>query len=108
MSRQKTGQVGFAHVPSVPSEPTDEERLISLIKGRLDQGRQTYGPLNIETDDRDFTAETLEEILDGMIYIAAQILTIKRTRGQGEPHTPEATGPSTVNTTGDGPLFPDA
>ena len=48
-----------------------------LISDRLDHGQREYGqdlPLN---DNRDLIQESLEEVLDGMVYIAGQIIRIK-------------------------------
>jgi hypothetical protein len=52
---------------------TDENKLVRLIKKRLDIGRTKYGPWEIN-DDRNYERETLEELLDAALYLAAAIL----------------------------------
>lgn len=52
------------------------EELINKIKGRLLLGADRYGgplPLN---DGRNFQEETLEELLDSIIYITAYLIQI--------------------------------
>jgi len=56
----------------------DEINLISLIAERLEKGRESYGALNLATDERDFTAEALEELLDGAIYLASKLMKLRR------------------------------
>jgi len=48
-----------------------------MISDRLDLGQSKYNqdvPIN---DNRDFTQEALEELLDACVYLSAQILRIK-------------------------------
>lgn len=52
----------------------DEHKVIELIRQRLEQGNSDYGDLNIDSDERDFLNETLEELLDGIIYLTIKIL----------------------------------
>jgi uncharacterized ferritin-like protein (DUF455 family) len=52
----------------------DEHKVIELIRQRLEQGNSDYGDLHIDSDERDFLNETLEELLDGIIYLAIKIL----------------------------------
>tara|TARA_B110000444_G_C18844154_1_gene600840 strand:+ start:2738 stop:3028 length:291 start_codon:yes stop_codon:yes gene_type:complete len=52
--------------------------IIQLIKDRLDLGQQRYGSQLDPQDGRDWQQESLEEILDGMVYIAAEILRLKQ------------------------------
>lgn len=56
----------------------DERALLDLIGERIEQGRATYGPLYLDSDDRDFETEALEEILDAVVYLAAAILKLRR------------------------------
>lgn len=48
-----------------------------LIKHRLEFGAKKYGKENMTSDGRDFVEESLEEILDGMIYIAGRIIELR-------------------------------
>ena len=48
--------------------------IIELIKERLEKGQKEYGGDLDPEDGRDWEVETLEEILDGMIYLAAALL----------------------------------
>tara|TARA_R110002050_G_scaffold49088_3_gene114250 strand:+ start:339 stop:551 length:213 start_codon:yes stop_codon:yes gene_type:complete len=55
-------------------------KIVILIKERLEHGKREYPEdLNVH-DGRDWLKETLEEILDGMIYTAAKILQIMENR----------------------------
>lgn len=52
------------------------EELINKVKARLLLGADRYGgPLPIN-DKRDFQEETLEELLDAIIYITAYLIQI--------------------------------
>ena len=60
------------------------EEILNLIKERMDLGLQRYGH-GVRIDDNttqwgtkkdNWTEMALEEVLDGMIYMAAQILRI--------------------------------
>jgi hypothetical protein len=53
------------------------DKIIKLLKERLDIGAKKYGHENIISDDRDFTQEALEEVLDCMVYAACKLLEIK-------------------------------
>tara|TARA_A100001201_G_scaffold131159_1_gene117260 strand:- start:651 stop:809 length:159 start_codon:yes stop_codon:yes gene_type:complete len=47
-----------------------------MISDRLDLGQRKYNqdvPIN---DNRDYTKEALEEVLDTMVYVAADIIRI--------------------------------
>ena len=44
----------------------------------LERGRHRYGPLVLETDNRDFLQEAREELRDGGIYLAAAKLKVNR------------------------------
>ena len=53
------------------------EEIKKMISDRLDLGQSRYNqdvPIN---DNRDFTQEALEELLDACVYLSAQILRIK-------------------------------
>tara|TARA_R100000501_G_C2533889_1_gene55649 strand:+ start:14 stop:295 length:282 start_codon:yes stop_codon:yes gene_type:complete len=53
------------------------EKILELIKSRLDEGERKYGHENVETDGRNFITEALEEILDCSVYIAAKLIEIQ-------------------------------
>ena len=53
------------------------EKILELIKERLEEGKKKYGHENIETDDRNFIVEALEEILDCSVYVAAKLIEIQ-------------------------------
>ena len=53
------------------------DKIIKLLKERFDIGAKKYGHENIISDDRDFTQEALEEVLDCMVYAACKLLEIK-------------------------------
>ena len=57
----------------------ENNRIMSLIKNRLDLGRRTYGKSADELigDGRDFEQEALEEVLDCMVYTAARLLELQ-------------------------------
>jgi hypothetical protein len=46
----------------------DELRVIDDLLGRLEKGRDAYGPLDLATDDRDWAREEFEEQLDAALY----------------------------------------
>lgn len=58
--------------------------IIELIKERLDKGQKEYGGDLDPEDGRDWTLEALEEILDGMVYLAASIIKLRKKLVQGE------------------------
>ncbi len=51
----------------------DERSIACKVLGRLEQGREEYGPWNVN-DGRDYRGEALEEALDGCIYCAAGLV----------------------------------
>jgi hypothetical protein len=53
------------------------EEVLSLIKNRLDKGAKKYGEEILVTDKRDFTVESLEEILDTCVYLACKLIQLK-------------------------------
>lgn len=58
---------------------TIEKEIMSTIKERLEMGEKQYGPFKPE-DGRDFIEETLEEILDALIYVARELKKVKARR----------------------------
>jgi hypothetical protein len=57
--------------------PTDEQTIVKALVDRLDSGRQSYGPWRID-DGRQYEAEALEEVLDALHYVAAQLVRLGR------------------------------
>jgi hypothetical protein len=59
----------------------DEKEIVSTIVQRIDRGRDVYGPWEIGGDQyRDYRQEALEELLDGMNYLAAELVRLKAER----------------------------
>ena len=56
----------------------DERALIDLVTDRLTMGQKGYGELNIDEDKRDFCTESLEELIDGLIYLAIRLIQLER------------------------------
>lgn len=46
----------------------DELRVLTRIAVRLRKGRDTYGPLVMATDERNWIRELLEELNDAVVY----------------------------------------
>ena len=53
------------------------DKIIELVRERLELGAKKYGHENIVSDDRDFIQESLEEILDCMVYVSCKLIEIK-------------------------------
>lgn len=52
----------------------DEPRILELVRQRLELGKTEYGTLNVSSDKRNFKNETIEELLDAVIYLAAELI----------------------------------
>lgn len=61
----------------------DEKALLDIIRERLIMGQRQYGVYKAgdANDKRDKAHELLEEILDGLVYTAMQVLELKRLNG---------------------------
>lgn len=57
-----------------PELEGDEVAVVALIHERLQLGRGQYGPLRAARDIRDWPHEALEELLDGCVYLACELL----------------------------------
>lgn len=55
----------------------DEIEIAKLVLSRLKAGRKNYGPWKVD-DGRDYPLEMLSELLDGMMYDAAEIVRLRR------------------------------
>lgn len=53
------------------------KEIVKLIEQRIEKGKEEYDDEVNPWDGRDWTEEALEEILDGMVYIAIAILHIR-------------------------------
>ena len=53
------------------------EEIKKMISDRLDLGQSKYNQDVPISDNRDFTQEALEELLDACVYLSAEILRIK-------------------------------
>ena len=58
------------------------DKILTLIKDRLDLGYKRYGKSadDIIGDGRDFEQEALEEVLDCMVYVSARLIEIQDKR----------------------------
>jgi hypothetical protein len=64
-------------VQRISGMATDEQAIITALIDRLDAGRHSYGPWRID-DGRQYEAEALEEVLDALHYVAAQLVRMGR------------------------------
>jgi len=58
----------------------DELRVLVLLATRVRVGQTRYGRLDLRRDRRDLRREAVDELADGLFYLAAAAL---RRRGQG-------------------------
>jgi len=56
----------------------DDLEILNMLSARVRLGRMNYGPAELSTDGRDFIKETLEETIDGLYYVTAQLLKLRR------------------------------
>ncbi len=56
------------------------DKILELIKRRLDIGAKKYQKENILSDGRDFELEALEELLDGCVYLASRLIELRNRR----------------------------
>ena len=69
-------EVVVAFVGVVGGGMKDEQKILGLIAERLEMGATMYGPLDVR-DGRQWVQEALEEMLDGIVYIAARLVQMK-------------------------------
>ena len=55
----------------------DEREIVNALLDRINQGRDVYGQWEVR-DNRDYKKEALEEIIDGLHYVAAALIRQKR------------------------------
>ena len=53
------------------------DKIIELVRERLEIGAKKYGHENVVSNDRDFIKEALEEVLDCMVYASCKLIEIK-------------------------------
>jgi hypothetical protein len=56
----------------------DEEEVLRVLRGRLELGQMQYGKLDIARDEREWSKELLEEVLDQCVYTAIMLVRILR------------------------------
>jgi hypothetical protein len=52
----------------------DELRVINHVASRIERGRVSYGPLDIDADKRDWLLELDQELVDAVVYAAIERL----------------------------------
>ncbi len=55
----------------------DEYEILNALLERLEVGRRQYGPWHVD-DGRDYPTEAFEEVLDGLHYVAAELVRRRR------------------------------
>ncbi len=53
-----------------------------MIEERLEKGKRQYGEQLRVDDGRDWLEEALEELLDAIVYLTAELLLIKKKRNK--------------------------
>ena len=53
------------------------KKIISMLEERLEKGKREYNEEVDVHDGRDWVEEALEEVLDGLVYLTANLLQIK-------------------------------
>lgn len=59
--------------------PKDEAAIVLELLGRMMRARHVYGPWDVD-DERDYHQEALEELIDGLAYLTAELLRLKKRR----------------------------
>jgi len=58
------------------------DKILSMIEARLEKGKRQYGE-QLEVDDgREWLEEALEELLDAIVYLTAELLLIKKRKNK--------------------------
>ena len=58
------------------------DKILSMIAARLEKGKRQYGE-QLEVDDgREWLEEALEELLDAIVYLTAELLLIKKRKNK--------------------------
>jgi hypothetical protein len=61
----------------------DELEVLAMVAAGLVRGRELYGELDLEADQRHFDREALEEVRDALVYalVYAGAALVRRSRG---------------------------
>ena len=79
----------------------DAQEVVVEVAARLVKGRAAYGDLDIEKDKRDFIQESAEELFDNSVYLASEVIKLRRLRRKYEAMVPrEELGPEVWGQTG--------
>ena len=72
----------------------DELRVLTSVARRIARkGRQSYGPLRISSDPRDYVQEAYEEVIDASVYLAAQLERLQDERDAAQSNAGPPTPP---------------
>ena len=58
------------------------DKILKLIEERIEKGKREYADQIDPFDGRNWEKEALEEILDGMVYIATALIKLKNEKGK--------------------------
>lgn len=58
----------------------DEREVLVEIATRLLMGQRQYSEFDIDRDTRDFLKESSEELFDNAVYLAADVIRLRRAR----------------------------
>lgn len=61
----------------------DEREVIVEIASRLLMGQRQYGELDLERDMRDFVQQAAEEHFDSCVYMAGEVVRLRRQSAGG-------------------------
>ncbi len=56
------------------------KEIVELVKGRLAHGQKEYGSDVTLNDPRDWSQEALEEAVDMIVYLVAELIRVKEQR----------------------------
>tara|TARA_S200002703_G_C3680760_1_gene209047 strand:+ start:29 stop:343 length:315 start_codon:yes stop_codon:yes gene_type:complete len=62
----------------VGEKPPINDKIIDLIAERMLEGARKYGDAISIDDPRDMVQESLEEVMDGLVYVAIKLMQIKK------------------------------
>jgi hypothetical protein len=63
-----------SRIMTTPMMDTWNERIDDLKRKRMIRGERKHGPLNLQTDPRDFIQEGIEELIDFLNYLEMAML----------------------------------
>lgn len=79
--RARVGVAEFRLSLLSPDEREVALAALSQVLDRLEVGRERYGVMDLNTITKDLRAEAREELIDGLIYLAADLVRGGRERG---------------------------